>query len=546
MIQYLEYAQLLLIPLWPLLLALALALPVSHKTILMLVPTAPVPALLATLWLSSGPELALPWLVLGSTLNLDEMSRVYLLFSSLLWLVGGLSLPETGQRRFSGWFLVTMSGNFAVLIVEDIPGFFVSYAIMSLASFGIIIHAQSIAAIRAARVYLVFAILGEMILLAALMLVADSAGTLDLDHVRDRVPQHLLLALLFIGFGIKAGVPLLHMALPPSYANAPLAAAVPMAGALFHLGLYGWMRFLPLGQVDIPVWSSIFIATGALAVFYGVTVGLCQRESRSLLAYSSISQMGVMMLGIGAGLAFPDNWSFIEPVLLIYALHHALTKGALFYGLGLSGWPRMALLLPALILAGLPFTGGALAKGLLKEQLYLLPDFWTTLIPWLLPFSSFGTALLMARFLYLGFNKTPHSEQTSLLVWWLLLAGLVMLPWLSPLSIVWIDAIWGMTWPLLLALALAWLACRSKLAQVLGKIPGLPPGDILVPLERIMKPLFKPHTVHAVHKKELRFIMQPSETPSIMLMPERFIGKWQVAVLLLLLLVIGIFILGQS
>jgi formate hydrogenlyase subunit 3/multisubunit Na+/H+ antiporter MnhD subunit len=543
MTPYLEDTLLLLTPTWPLLLALALALPVGRNTVLRLVPTAPVPALLVSLWLSSDAELALPWLLLGSSIGIDDISRVYLLFSSLLWFIGSLSLPETGRLRFSGWFLVTMAGNFMVLLAQDLPAFYLAYAVMSLASFGVIIHWQTVAANRAAKVYLVFAILGELILLTALLLVADSAGTLDLEHVKDRVPQHLLMALLFIGFGIKAGVPLLHMALPPAYASAPLAAAVPMAGALFHLGLYGWLRFLPLGQVEVPLWSGIYVAAGACAIFYGVAVGLTQSKARSLLAYSSISQMGVMMLGIGAGLAHPGNWPLIESVLLLYALHHALTKGALFHGLGIHGRWRAGLWLPALALAGLPFTSGALAKASLKTQLYQLPDFWTTLIPWLLPLSSVGTALLMARFLYLSVGKSPQQEHTSSFVWWLLLAGLVLFPWLLPASMAWTDAFWSMTWPILLAAVLAWFVYQGKLAHILNIIPRLPPGDILVPIERLLQSILSPHSGHTEHKQEVPALLHPRETPVVIALPERLLGKWQVAVLLLLSLVLGVFLL---
>ncbi|MGB5582528.1 MAG: proton-conducting transporter membrane subunit [Gammaproteobacteria bacterium] len=542
MTPFVEYTLLLFTPAWPLLLALALALPVGRNTVLRLVPSAPVPALLASLWLTSDSELSLSWLLLGSTIGTDDLSRVYLLFSSVLWFSGSLSLPETGRLRFSVWFLVTMAGNFMVLLVQDLPAFFLAYAIMSLASFGMIIHWQTVSANRAAKVYLVFAILGEMILLTAMMLIADSAGTLDLEHVKDRVPQHLLMSLLFIGFGIKAGVPLLHMALPPAYASAPLAAAVPMAGALFHLGLYGWLRFLPLGQVEIPAWSTIFVVVGAFAVFYSVAVGLTQREARSLLAYSSISQMGVMMLGIGAGLAYPDNWPLIESVLILYALHHALAKGALFHGLGIHGWARAGLWLPALALAGLPLTSGALVKASLKTQLYQLPDFWTALIPWLLPLSSVGTALLMARFLYLSFEKNAQ-EQTSSFVWGPLLAALLLLPWLSPLSIDWIEVLWSATWPLLLAAILAWIVFTGKLARLLGIIPSLPPGDILVPIEKLLKPILSPHIGHDEHKQEATALLHPRATPVAIALPERFLGKWQVAVLLLLFLVIGLFLL---
>ncbi|NNJ98251.1 MAG: NADH-ubiquinone oxidoreductase [Gammaproteobacteria bacterium] len=543
MIEYLEYALLLSVPLWPLLLVIALALPPMRNVTLRLIPTAPVPALITALWLSSDPELSLPWLLLGSSISIDDMSRVYLLFSSLLWLSGSLSLPAAGRLRFGCWFLTTMAGNFMVLLAQDMPTFFLAYAVMSLASFGMISHWQTKTATHAAKVYLVFAMLGEMILLSALLLMADNTLTLDLDFVRDRVPEHLLMALLFTGFGIKAGVPLLHMALPPAYAAVPLAAAVPMAGALFHLGLYGWLRFLPLGEVEVPVWSTIFVTAAVVAMLYGVCVGLTQREAKPLLAYSSISQMGIMMLGIGAGLAAPDHWPAIETALLFYALHHALAKGALFHGLGVQHRHRAGIWLPALALAGMPFSSGALAKASLKQEIYALPDFWSALIPWLLPIGSMGTTLLMARFLYLGFKKPAYPEQTSSPMWWILLTILILLPWLVPLSIVWKHALWSLTWPILLATALAWPVYRVKTGAVFRRIPSLPPGDILLAVERLVSPLMVSHAGHAEHKKEAEALLHPPATPALIALPERFLGKWQVAVILLLVLLVSVFLL---
>ena len=148
---YFEYALLLMTPLWPMLLAVSLAAPVLRQRIKPLVATAPLPALLAATTLTADPELVLPWLLLGSSLSLDDISRVFLLFSSVLWFAGCLSLPRQGRRRFCGWFLITMAGNFAVLLAQDIPLFFVAYAVMSLSSFGLIIHRQSESATGAAK-----------------------------------------------------------------------------------------------------------------------------------------------------------------------------------------------------------------------------------------------------------------------------------------------------------------------------------------------------------------------------------------------------------
>ena len=543
---YYDYLLLLLTPLWPLLLTVSLALPPLRKHVKALVVTAPLPALLASITLTTDPELALPWLLLGSSLSLDELSRVFLLFSSVLWFAGCVSLPDQGRKHLCGWLLVTMAGNFAVLLAQDIPLFFLSYAVMSLASFGLIIHRQTAGAISAAKVYLVFAVLGEMILLAAVLMVADSAGTLDIEHIKDRTPQHLLLALLFVGFGIKAGVPLLHMALPPAYTSAPLAATVPIAGALFHLGLFGWLRFLPVGQVEIPFWSDLYSAAGVVAVAFAVAAGLMQSKARSVLAYSSISQAGVMMMAIGAGLASADDWPLIESVLVFYALHHALCKGALFYGLGIEGRARLGLWVPALALAGLPFSSGALAKASLKLQVQVLPDFWATMIAWLLPLSSIGTALLMARFLYLAFATEKRDERTASSIWWLLLLALILLPWLWPVPEVPQQALWKTVWPLLLAAVIAGLVYRGKATGFVRSFPRLPPGDILVPLTALCRRFLVPRSGHAEHTRESAAVLQPRATPRGAAVPERFLGRWQVAAALLTMLVIAIYLLLQA
>ena len=137
-----------LAPLWPLLLAVALALPLLRSIALRLVPSAALPALLVALLPSPDLELALPWLLLGARLGLDEVSSVFLVFSAILWTAGGLRLPQVGRVRFGVWFLVTMAGNFAVLLAGDIPSFFLSYALVSLAAFGLVIHEASTAARR--------------------------------------------------------------------------------------------------------------------------------------------------------------------------------------------------------------------------------------------------------------------------------------------------------------------------------------------------------------------------------------------------------------
>ena len=301
------------------------------------------------------------------------------------------------------------------------------------------------------------------------------------------------------------------------------------------------MRFLPLGQVAVPIGSAVFVGVGAVAVIYGAAVGLTQRRPRSLLAYSSMSQMGLMTVGVGVGLASPDHWPMLQTVLLLYALHHALAKGALFYGLGVEGWARLGLWLPALALAGLPFTGGALAKGLLKSQVHLLPDAWSTLAAWILPVGSLGTALLMARFLVLALHEDDPRDPVTPASWWALLAGVSLLPWIWPLSLERTSPLWSALWPVLLAAGPAWFVYKGGFGRWLSAIPAIPPGDLLILFERWLPRMPKPHAAHPEHEKEHPSVLLPRAAPASFEAPERALGRWPVAVILFLLLVIGIF-----
>ncbi len=146
---------------------------------------------------------------------------------------------------------------------------------------------------------------------------------------------------------------------------------------MIKAGLLGWLRFLPLGEVSLPEWGALCAAAGLAAAAYGVVVGLTQDEPKTVLAYSSVSQMGFMLTGIGIGLSAPEAWPAALSAVLLYALHHGLAKGAMFLGVGVPPGDSAAqrwlhaggLVVTAMALAGAPFTSGSVAKVALKNAL---------------------------------------------------------------------------------------------------------------------------------------------------------------------------------
>jgi formate hydrogenlyase subunit 3/multisubunit Na+/H+ antiporter MnhD subunit len=396
----------------PLLLSLLLLLPTGRGLWLRLAPLAPLPALVLALTGASAQVLDLPWLLLGTRLGLDDTGRFFLLFTALTWLAAGVYghvYMNKDARRWGFWafFLITQAGNLGVCLAQDAATFYLFFALMTFAAYGLVVHTRTEEAWRAGRVYLAMAVLGEVALVAGLMLAAHAAGSLYLTDLGKTVMPVSAVGLLILGFGVKVGLPLLHLWLPLAHPVAPVPASAVLSGVMLKAGLLGWLRFLPLGHQALPEAGAALMALGLLAMFYGVVVGLVQRDIKVVLAYSSVSQLGFMTLGVGAGLFAPWLWPVLLPAVGLYALHHALAKSALFLAAGVAlqlggrPWLLAGLALPALALAGAPFTSGWLAKTALKDGLAGLPSPWGGLLGIALPLAAVGTTLLMARLLWL-------------------------------------------------------------------------------------------------------------------------------------------------
>ena len=335
----LSAAGLLAVPLAPLLVVTALVAGRMRPDALQLAPWAAVPALLVSLTSSADALLEVPWLLLGARFGVDATGRVFLFFTAVLWGLSALYArgylrDDPRKTEFAVFFLLAMSGNLGLIVALDAVTFFLFFALMSFASYGLVVHTRDPDALRAGRVYMVLVVLGEVMLFSVLVVLANG-GTTDLP-VGGAAPPHAVTLLVLLGFGIKAGALPLHVWLPLAHPAAPVPASAVLSGAMIKAGLIGWLRFLPLGQVALPEWGVACVLAGLAAAYYGVAVGLTQTNPKTVLAYSSISQMGLMTMAVGLGMAWPQVWPAALSAVLIYALHHALAKGALFLGVGMA------------------------------------------------------------------------------------------------------------------------------------------------------------------------------------------------------------------
>ncbi|MFZ5576097.1 MAG: complex I subunit 5 family protein [Pseudomonadota bacterium] len=486
----------------PLLLPLALAplllTPATRATALRLAPWAPLPALGLAVLTTPGWVVDLSGVLVGVRLGLDATGRLFLFFTALVWLLAGLFArgwlaDDARPSRFWAFFLATQAGNLGVCFALDAVSFYGFFALMSFAAYGVVVHADSDDAVRAGRVYLAMAVLGETLLVAGLLLAAGSAGTHHFAGLAAAPMSNTAAALLIAGFGVKLGLPLLHMWLPLAHPVAPVPASAVLSGVMLKAGLLGWLRCLPLGAQALPEAGATLMLAGFIAMFLGVAAGLMQRNLKVLLAYSSVSQMGYLSLGVGAGLLSPAGWLLLLPALGFHALHHALAKSALFLGAGLlhthgaNALRRAALALPALALAGAPLTSGVLAKEGLKQALAALPGPWPELVAGLLPLAALGTALLMARLIWLAWRLPAAADAAATprglhAPWLLAVLASALLPWglasdETRSQAFELAMLTAASWPLLAAAVLAAAAVFLRL-----RAPALPPGDLLHPL----------------------------------------------------------------
>jgi formate hydrogenlyase subunit 3/multisubunit Na+/H+ antiporter MnhD subunit len=458
---------------------------------LILLPLAPIPALGAALLALAGAPFAKNLPPLRMSFALDTPGAMLLLVCALLWIGAGAYAAadlrgKPDAARFSICWLLTLIGSLGVFIAADLLTFYFVYALVSIPAFGLIAHEDNFETSRAGGVYMAFTILGEAFLLMAFALLAagEPHRSLAISDVMAALPaspwRDAALALGIAGFGMKMALVPAHGWMPLTYTAAPIPAAAVLSGAAVKAGMIGLIRFLPFDNA-MTGWGEALAAFGFFSAFYGVAIGITQRNPKTVLAYSSISQMGVIAAVLGMGLASGDASAPLGAAF--YAAHHVLVKGALFLAIGVAAAsPKRALWLPlaillALSLGGLPFTGGALAKYAVKAQL------GEGFVGLLATLSSVGTTLLMLHFVRRLLRDASASTLARGIVapWLAIGLSALIVPWLllPALSGDWAGAmtpkgIWDALWPVLSGALLA-----IPLWRFGENLPRVPAGDLV-------------------------------------------------------------------
>jgi hydrogenase-4 component B len=392
--------------------------------------------------------------------RLDGLSAWFLIVLSTLavpiaiFSIGYLSSYHFHRRStfVVAAFNVLVGAVELVFVANDVITFLFAWEMMTLTAAGLVAtHHEDPASRRAATVYLVMSHLATGCLIAGFLVLSRISGSLSFPVLFSGEVAHgpirdALFALFFLGFGVKAGIVPLHVWLPEAHPAAPTSISALLSAVLLKTGIYGMVRVCAFG-LGVPrlSWGVIVIAVGGLSAVLGVLYALMQHDMKRLLAYHSIENIGIILLGLGAGMISTSygrkDLAWIGVAASLYhVLNHAVFKGLLFLGAGnvamVTGtraiesyggllrrmpWTGLFFLVGAMAISGLPPLNG-FASEWLTFQAFLVGFRGSTepLILFLFPVGgallALTTALAAACFVKafgIGFLARPRSTAAA-------------------------------------------------------------------------------------------------------------------------------------
>lgn len=344
-------------------------------------------------------------------------------------------------------FLAAMA---LVTLADDAYSFMVSWEVMALSSYFLVIANHRVAAIRrAGYLYLLLAHIGALAILLCFGVLQANTGDLTFSNLRAQQLSPFWASIAFvlavIGFGAKAGIVPLHVWLPEAHPAAPSPVSALMSGVMLKTAVYALLRVaFDLLHLSIGWWGALLLGLGLVTALFGVVFTTIQTDMKRLLAFSSIENLGLIFIGTGLALTFRTYGMHALAALaltasLFHVAAHALFKSLLFLATGtvlhatgernlgkLGGlirtmpWVAWLTLVGALAASGLPPLAGFVSEWLLLQTFLFTTNLPTSFLNMLVPLVAAAVALVaalsgyaMVKFFGVIFLGQPREENLA-------------------------------------------------------------------------------------------------------------------------------------
>ncbi|UOD35652.1 hydrogenase [Deferribacteraceae bacterium V6Fe1] len=284
--------------------------------------------------------------------QIDGLSKFFLIPLSIIsvcaFLYSFYYFPESGHKKewtiTSIFFPLMTFAMVMIVLAKNLIMLLIFWEIMAVSAFFLLITEHKHHEVRdAAKLYIILTHFCTFLIFVASILIYKYTGSFDFPKAGSLDANTTLGIGIFIftllGFGIKAGILPLHIWLPSAHANAPSSVSAIMSGLMIKMGVYGIIRFLSFFNNPPLYWGLIIFAAGITSGIIGVVLAIGQHDIKRLLAYHSIENIGIILMGFGLGLAGMSTGNDIAMVLgftgsIFHILNHATFKSLLFLGAG--------------------------------------------------------------------------------------------------------------------------------------------------------------------------------------------------------------------
>lgn len=401
---------------------------------------------------------------LGITLVYDHLTALVALAVNVVGLAALLFSVRyldhyTGRWKFFSLFMLVLAGLNGVTITGDMFNMFVFIEISAVASYALVAFGTDFDELEAGFKYMVIGEIGGTAILLAIALLYAKASTLNMAVVSQVMAGFghtplfwFIVAMFLIGFAVKMAMVPFHAWLPDAHPSAPAPVSALLSGVFIKvLGVYAMCRVMfnvfGLSRANAPAFFNLLLAFGVLSIVAGGLLAYAQKDYKRLLAYSSISQIGYILIGLGIG----NYWAIVGA--LFHVLAHALGKGLLFLTSGsiehatgtrdldkLSGLEKKmpvtvwSYLLGSLSLAGVPPFAGFFSKFFIIIGAVTAKMYWLAILAALFSTVTLGYLVKVANkafFSHKDREPTPAHEAPATMV----LAMLALLALIAALGI---------------------------------------------------------------------------------------------------------------